>query len=158
MEGVMASDSKFQVRVGAPGNVLEVQVGTVEVDVPRSVGYFGGLAAAVALGLIEPPLALFIAAVPVYKALTNSVLPRPVRAIGELLEGAAKPVGSDAEGVIQLEDQQNARTNVVKPGGSAPARRSESESGRRRAPTQRSSATRTARKTSAKRSSASRAR
>ena len=60
----MASDSKFEVRFGAPGNVFEVQVGTVEVDVPRSVGYFGGLAAAVGLGIIDPPLALFIAAVP----------------------------------------------------------------------------------------------
>jgi hypothetical protein len=34
------------VRVGAPGNVLEVRIGTIEVDVPRSIGYFGGLAAA----------------------------------------------------------------------------------------------------------------
>src|SRR5206468_5108688 len=101
----MASDNVVEVRFGAPGNVLEVQVGTVEVDVPRSVGYFGGLAAAVGLGLIEPPLALFIAAVPVFKALTNTVLPAPVRVVGEMLEGAAKPVGSDAEGVIQLQDQ-----------------------------------------------------
>jgi hypothetical protein len=54
----MARDSKFEVRVGAPGKVLEVQVGKVEVDVPRSVGYFGGLAAAVGLGLIEPPCAI----------------------------------------------------------------------------------------------------
>ena len=147
----MTSDSKFEVRVGAPGNVLEVQIGTIDVDVPRSVGYFGGLAAAVGLGLIEPPLALFIAAVPVYKALTNSVLPRPVRAIGELLEGAAKPVGSDAEGVIQLEDQQKAQTNVVTAGSSAPAKRSGSSSSRRRAPTQRSNAaTGTPRKASAK--------
>jgi hypothetical protein len=125
------------------------------VDVPRAIGYFGGLAAAVGLGLIEPPLALFIAAVPVYKALTNSVLPRPVRAIGEFLEGAAKPVGSDAEGVIQLEDEQKARTNVVRAAGSAPARGSGSSSTRGKAPAKRANAaTRTARKTSAKRSAA----
>jgi hypothetical protein len=156
----MASDRKFEVRVGAPGNVLELQIGTIEVDVPRSVGYFGGLAAAVGLGLIEPPLALFIAAVPVYKALTNSVLPRPVRAIGEFLEGAAKPVGSDAEGVIQLEDQQKARTNVVTAGRSAAtARNSRSSSTQRKAPAKRANAAaRTARKTSAKRSAASRTR
>jgi hypothetical protein len=49
--------------VRRPGNVLEVVAGTVEVDVPRSVGYFGGLAVAGGVGLIEPPLALFIAAV-----------------------------------------------------------------------------------------------
>lgn len=112
----MASDSMFEVRIGAPGNVLEVRVGTVEMDVPRSVGYFGGLVAAVGLGMIEPPLALFIAAVPVFKILTNSVLPLSVRAVGELLEGAAKPVGGDAEGVIQIEDPQRARTDVVKAG------------------------------------------
>ena len=53
----MASDSAVQIRIGAPGNVLEVEVGRVDVDVPRSVGYFGGLAAGVGLGLVEPPLA-----------------------------------------------------------------------------------------------------
>jgi hypothetical protein len=114
LEDVMASDSVVQVRFGAPGNVLEVQVGTVEVDVPRSVGYFGGLAVAVAVGLIEPPLALFIAAVPVFKSLTNTALPIPVRVVGEMLEGAAKPVGSDAEGVIELKDQEQSGTRVVK--------------------------------------------
>ena len=103
----------FEVRVGTPGNVLEVRFGTVEVDVPRSVGNFGGLAAAVGLGMIEPPLALFMAAVPAFKILTNSALPLAVRAIGEVLEGAAKPVGGDAEGVIQIEDQQRARVGVV---------------------------------------------
>jgi hypothetical protein len=36
------------------------------------VGYFGGLAVAVSVGMIEAPLALFIAAVPIFKALTNS--------------------------------------------------------------------------------------
>jgi hypothetical protein len=109
----MASDSKVQVRIGAPGNVLEIEVGSVEFDVPRSVGYFGGLAAALGLGLIEPPLALFIAAVPAFKVLTNSALPVAVRIVGEILEGAAKPVGSDADGVIQLVDQQQADTQVV---------------------------------------------
>jgi hypothetical protein len=110
----MTANSAVEIRFGAPENVLEVQVGTVEVDVPRSVGYFGGLAAAVGLGLIEPPLALFIAAVPVYKLLTNTALPRAVRVIGEVLEGAAKPVGSDAEGVIVLEDQRRSDTKVVR--------------------------------------------
>jgi hypothetical protein len=147
----MASDSMFEVRVGAPKNVLEVRVGTIEVDVPRSVGYFGGLAAAVGVGLIEPPLALFIAAVPVFKVLTNSMMPRPVRAIGEVLEGAAKPVGGDAEGVIVLEDQQQAKTTVVKAGRSAPAKRSAASSGQRGAPAKRSTAARTVRKVPAKR-------
>jgi hypothetical protein len=80
---------------------------------PGPVGYFGGLAVAVAVGLIEPPLALFIAAVPVFKSLTNTALPKVVRVVGEVLEGAAKPVGSDAEGVIELKDQQQSGTKVV---------------------------------------------
>lgn len=112
----MASNSAVEIRFGAPENVLEVQVGTVEVDVPRSVGYFGGLIAAAGLGLIEPPLAVFIAAVPLFKVLTNSALPRAVRVVGEVLEGAAKPVGSDAEGVIVLEDQHASETKVVRLG------------------------------------------
>jgi hypothetical protein len=119
----MAPNNVVEVRFGTPGNVLEVQVGTVEVDVPRSVGYFGGLAAAVSLGLIEPPLALFIAAVPVFKALTNTALPRPIRVIGEVFEGAAKPVGSDAEGVIQLRDQSAENADVAKVAPKAAAKR-----------------------------------
>ena len=113
---VMASSNVVEIRVGAPGNVLEVQVGTVEVDIPRSVGYFGGLAAAVSLGLIEAPLAVFIAAVPMFKVLTNTAFPRALRAVGEVLEGAAKPVGSDAEGVIHLKDQldSDSATTVIK--------------------------------------------
>jgi hypothetical protein len=113
----MASDSLIEIRIGTPGNALEVEVGTVEVDVPRAVGYFGGLAVAVGVGLIEPPLALFIAAVPVFKMLTNTALPLAVRIVGEVLEGAAKPVGSDADGVVSLEDQQQSRTKVIKIGG-----------------------------------------
>jgi hypothetical protein len=48
----MASNSIIEVRIDAPENVLEVEVATVEVDVPRSVGYYGGLAVAVGIGLI----------------------------------------------------------------------------------------------------------
>lgn len=108
------NNAVVEIRFGAPENVLEVQVGTVEVDVPRSIGYFGGLVAATGLGLIEPPLALFIAAVPVYKLLTNTAFPRAVRIVGEVLEGAAKPVGSDAEGVIVLQDQHESNTTVLR--------------------------------------------
>jgi hypothetical protein len=133
MEGVMASDNVVQIRFGAPGNVLEIQVGTVEVDVPRTVGYFGGLAVAVAVGMIEPPLALFIAAVPVFKSLTNTALPTAVRLVGEVLEGAAKPVGSDAEGVIELKDQQQSGTRVVNVAPKATRRRAPKATPRRAA-------------------------
>ena len=40
------------------------------------------------VGLIEPPLALFIAAVLVFQALTHTELPNAVRVMDELLEGA----------------------------------------------------------------------
>ena len=46
----MPSDSVIEVRIGAPDNVLEVDVGPVGVDVPRSVGYFGGLSSRSASG------------------------------------------------------------------------------------------------------------
>jgi hypothetical protein len=128
----VASDNVVEVRFGNPGNVLEVQVGTVEVDVPRSVGYFGGLAAAVGMGLLEPPLALFIAAVPAFKALTNSAMPRAVRIVAEVLEGAAKPVGSDADGVIQLRDETSDDTSVAKVAPRSAAKRATRRSGGRK--------------------------
>jgi hypothetical protein len=119
----MADEGMVELRFGTPGNVLEVRLGTVEVDIPRSVGYFGGLVAAVGLGLLEPPLALFIAAVPLFKVMTDSALPNSVRFVGEVLEGAAKPVGSDAEGVIHLRDQEESDTKVAERRSKRPARR-----------------------------------
>ena len=109
---------------GAPGNIWEVEVGTVRVNVPRSVGYVGGLPVAVGVGVFEPPLALFIASVPVFKPWTNTGRARAVRVVGELYECAAKPVGSVAEGVIQLHDQQLSATKVVNLGaGGHPVQR-----------------------------------
>jgi hypothetical protein len=66
------------------------------------LGFFGGIAAGVALGLLEPPLALFIAAVPFVKMLSDQRAPTPMRFIGLLGEGAAKPVGSSGEGTVRL--------------------------------------------------------
>lgn len=86
-----------------------IQLGPVLIDVPRSIGYFGGVSAAVALGLVDPPLAAFIAAVPFLAMLTHRSLPVPVRFIGETLEGAAKPVGGDDDGYVKLEDEQRER-------------------------------------------------
>ena len=88
-----------------PGT-YEIQVGPVLVDVPRSIGYFGGVGAAVALGLVDPPLATFIAAAPFLVMLTHRSLPAPVRFVGETLEGAAKPVGGDDDGYVKLQDEQ----------------------------------------------------
>jgi hypothetical protein len=86
--------------------VLQVRVGAVNLDVPRSIGYYGGAAAAVALGLVEPPLGLVIAAVPLLKLLTHRGLPLAVQFVGEVLEGASKPIGGDDEAVFHLDDEQ----------------------------------------------------
>jgi hypothetical protein len=86
-----------------------IRLGPVLIDVPRSIGYFGGVSAAVALGLVDPPLAVFIAAVPFLTMLTHRSLPVLVRFIGETLEGAAKPVGGDDDGYVKLQDEQRER-------------------------------------------------
>jgi hypothetical protein len=84
---------------------MVVRTGSLEIDVPRSLGFFGGIAAGVALGLLEPPLALFIAAVPFVKMLSDQRAPTPMRFIGLLGEGAAKPVGSSGEGTVRLSQE-----------------------------------------------------
>jgi hypothetical protein len=86
-----------------PDRGLVIQVGSLDIDIPRSAGYYGGVVLAVALGLIDPPLGLFIAVVPVLKMLTNARFPTPVRFIGQFLEGTATPVGGDAEGTVRFQ-------------------------------------------------------
>jgi hypothetical protein len=88
---------------GEAGMVLRIS--PVEVDVPRSLGYFGGVAVAVAVGLIEPPLGVFIAAVPFVKMLTAAGAPDPLRFLGLVTEGAAQPVGSSGQGTVRLADE-----------------------------------------------------
>lgn len=90
---------------------LVVQAGPLKVDIPRSLGYYGGIGAAVGLGLIDPPLAVFIAAIPAMKMLMNSQAPRVVRFIGQVFDGASMPVGGDAEGTIRLDDAAAAAAN-----------------------------------------------
>ncbi len=78
-----------------------VRVGPVDIDVPRTVGYYGGLAIAVALEMIAPELALFVAVVPLLKFLKRKRA-RPIERIAAaVLEGAAKPVGGDAEATLR---------------------------------------------------------
>jgi len=80
---------------------LVSHVGPVEIDWPRSAGYYGGIALAIALGLIEPPLGIFIAAVPFLKMLNRPNSTLPTRTISQFLDGAAKPVGGDSDAVIK---------------------------------------------------------
>ena len=81
---------------------LTGRVGPIEVDWPRSAGYFGGIALATALGMVEPPLALFIAAIPFFKLLNQPNVPRPLRVVTHFLDGMAKPVGGEAEATLWL--------------------------------------------------------
>ncbi len=88
--------------VSQQGLGMTSQVGPLEIDWPRTTGYYGGVGLALAFELVEPPLAIFIAAIPVLKMLNNPRASRLTRFVGQLLEGAARPVGGSAEATIQL--------------------------------------------------------
>jgi hypothetical protein len=94
--------------------LLHIELGPVQIDVPQTVGYYGGIGAALAFGLLEPPLAAFIAAVPLIKILAERGSPIPVRFVAEMLQGAAKPVGSDAEGTVRLAEPDRAQRDTQK--------------------------------------------
>ncbi len=103
---------------------LVVELGPLRIDVPRSIGFYGGIVGAVAVGLIDPPLGVFIACVPLMKMTTNSRAPKAVQWLGQVLDGVAKPVGGDAEGTVRLADPQAAleqAAQTVALGRQAPA-------------------------------------
>ncbi|HKV87747.1 MAG TPA: hypothetical protein VJT78_07105 [Candidatus Dormibacteraeota bacterium] len=76
-------------------------VDNIEVDWPRSLGFFGGIGAAIALDLVPLPIGIFIAGVPFLKLFNRPNATRPQRFIGHVVDGAATPVGGDAEGTIR---------------------------------------------------------
>ena len=88
-------------------------IGPIEIDWPRTIGYYGGVGLATAFELIEPPLALFIAAIPLLKMLNHPGASAPTRFVGELLDGAAKPVGGSSEATIQLKSEPARRRNIM---------------------------------------------
>lgn len=69
---------------------------------PRSVGYNGGVALAVAIEMIELSLGLFLATIPVVMLLDRRDLPKAVHLAVRVFDGMAKPVGGDAKWTIQL--------------------------------------------------------
>jgi hypothetical protein len=83
---------------------LVTRIGPLEIDWPKSIGYYGGVGLAVAFEIIEPPLAIFIAAIPFVKLVKKPRDPWPVRVVADVIEGAAKPVGGDAESVVRVSD------------------------------------------------------
>jgi hypothetical protein len=78
-------------------------IGPIKVDWPRSIDYCGGISLVAAAGAIEPPLAIFIAAIPILKMLNRPSASLPERFIGQVLDGAAKPVGGSSEATIELQ-------------------------------------------------------
>jgi hypothetical protein len=96
---------------------LVSRFGQVEIDWPRSLGYFGGTAVAVAAGLIEPPLGIFIAAVPFLKMLDLPHLPNRFRFVAQVFEGVAKPVGGDSQGTVRMVTPEGASDEPVENSG-----------------------------------------
>jgi len=81
---------------------LTSRVESVEIEWPRSLGYCGSSALAVAFEVIEPPLALIMAAVPFVEMLDLPRASRPVRLISQLADGATQPVGGVSEQTVRL--------------------------------------------------------
>jgi len=107
---------------------LITRLGSFEIDWPKSLGYYGGIGLALAFEVIEPPLALFIAAIPVLKLLKRPREPWPFRVAADVLEGAAKPVGGDAESVVRVAGPSGTAAGTSRagptasgPGGPSPA-------------------------------------
>lgn len=80
------------------------KVGPLTVDWPRSIGYFGGIAVAVAMELVAPELALFVAAIPLVKLLKRKHATKIEKAVAAVIEGAAKPLGGDTESTVRPTD------------------------------------------------------
>ena len=110
--------AKDTARTGQPGaetnkdRALHFDVGPLEIDIPRTLGYYGGISAAVAFGVLEPPIAVFVAVLPMIKMLGTRVAPPPLRFLAQVLQGAGKPVGSDGQGTIRLNDPDRARHDI----------------------------------------------
>ena len=95
------------------GADLVSRIGPFEVDLPRSLGFFGGVALAVGAGLIEPPLGVFIAAIPFLKMLDLPHLPTAPRFVAQIFEGVAKPVGGDSQGTVRIVTSAGSRDEPV---------------------------------------------
>ena len=67
-----------------------------------AIGYYGGIGLALALEMMEPPLALFIAAIPIFKMLNRPRASWPTGLSSQLLHGMASPGGDDGDSAVQL--------------------------------------------------------
>ena len=96
--GTNMASAKAPEQPQEPG--ITSKVGQVEIDWPRSLGFFGAIGAATALELIPIPIAVFVASVPFLKLLNRPNAPKASKFISEIVAGASKPVGGDSEGTI----------------------------------------------------------
>lgn len=80
---------------GVAGGMVS-RIGPIEINWPRTMGYYSGIALALGLELIEPEIALFIAAIPVLKALQRPTASPPRKFVSEFIDGASQPVGGTA--------------------------------------------------------------
>ena len=96
--GTNMASAKAPEQPQEPG--ITSKVGQVEIDWPRSLGFFGAIGAATALELIPIPIAVFVASVPFLKLLNRPNAPKASKFISEIIAGASKPVGGDSEGTI----------------------------------------------------------
>lgn len=69
--------------------------GTETGEAMRSVGFYGGIALAVALGVMDPPAAMVVSVSRLLKTIVQPHAPAD-SAMTQLLEGAATPFGFDA--------------------------------------------------------------
>lgn len=81
---------------------LHSRIGPFDIDWPRTLRYYGGLALATSFELLNPRLGLFIAAVPFISMFDRPLAPGPARFTSHLLQGAAEPVSGTSEGTITL--------------------------------------------------------
>ena len=93
---------------------MTARIGPMEVDVPRTTGYYVGVGAAVAFGLIEWPVAIFIGAIPLVKMMQSRRLPAPLQFAVHLFDGASQPVGGDSEGTVRLERMPESVTRAAR--------------------------------------------
>src|SRR5437773_735465 len=78
------------------------RIGPLDIAWPRSIGYYGGIGLAVAAGMVGAPVALSVAAIPLLKMLNRPTVSWATGFVAPVRDGAAKPVGGDAEATIQL--------------------------------------------------------
>ena len=115
-----AQDEQTQQQVGRGGQDestpaeargLVSQFGAIEIDWPRTVGYYGGIGLAIALEIIDWPVGLFIGAVPIFKMLNHPKSPLPARLVAQTLEGTAIPVGGESESTVRILPPQSPQEN-----------------------------------------------